>query len=222
MPIRHADFVEHIIDRILDRGLVIREAMHTVSRNGLRYLGVFEIRSRSYSPDHSWILAARNFNDKKTSASIVSGCRLLHTNSISFSGETHLKLKHQHGVDLPGEIDSVVEELWSGWSMLDERIAAFKAGALVNEKSSHLILKALMRKIITSREILKIATAYNNPTREIMKPRTYHSLFHSFLLALNHNQIDSLIPATIQLTKLLDESCDFKCVADKHIQPSLL
>lgn len=223
-PVPHGEFITLIVDKIFDRGLAISDTFHSLSHAGLRYFGMLDIRSRNYTTDHSWVVGIVNSNDKSNPATIIAGCRIFASNALAFSSEISMTRRHTKNMDkeLPKLVDSCIRELWQQWNRQDERLECYKRCRVDEMMAHHLILKSFESKIISTRDIQRILHLWRKPKSDRFNSRTAWSLFNCFLISLHELKAQSFIAATIKLTHLFDEKCEFNSIASPFIQPDLL
>lgn len=223
-PIPHTELVQSVFDAIFDRNLVIPSAIHSLSHAGLRYFGLLDVRSKSYVTDHSWVVGVFNSHDRRNGAEIMAGVRLFASNVVVFSDEVNFNLRHSKDAlkKLPTLVNESVEQLHTQWSVQDKRLEDYKSEHLSDEMASHLIIRALDKKIIHARDIPNVLKMYRKPIHESFGSRTAWSLFNAIATPLQTLRVSALIEASIKLHRMFDSTCKFNSHGERFIQPPLV
>lgn len=220
--VKHNLIVSRIIDSIFDRGLVIPETFHSLGFEGKEYFGMFEIRSRNYSPGQSWVLAVSNVNNKKSHLSISAGCRILASGNSAFSDEVSLTITY-NTIDSLGEmIDSTIQKVHSQWNVHDQRIDAMKTYHMGHEEMSGLLIELLQNKLLTSAELEKVFWLYQKPEHEAFSSRTMWSLYNAVMSVKQSLEAPAMISVTTKLSSVFNQAINFKPLTEKHVQPDLI
>lgn len=97
-PIGHAKVVNALTQAVEDRGLAVRSQEYSLSANGLKMFGVWDIDAGS--DDHCYSLGFRNSMDKSMALGITAGDRVFVCDNMCFSGDYIAFRKHTGGLNL--------------------------------------------------------------------------------------------------------------------------
>ena len=120
-PIHHADVLSVMRKGIRDVGLEIRRSEYTLTKNGMRFFGVWDLNHEN--GELCWSLGIRNSMDKSLALGIVSGTRVFVCSNLAFSGEYIEFRKHTKGLDLD-ELEVLVRK---SMAKMVERLSEFQA-----------------------------------------------------------------------------------------------
>src|SRR4030095_3126122 len=128
MPISHISLIEQVELVLKTNNLRVTGQAHSLTREGMRYFGLMEIRNGQKSEDYSWVLGLRNSHDQSFPASLVAGANVFICDNLSFSGEVKLSRKHTTFIwrDLPQLTERAIGRLISKWHDKDRRIEAYR------------------------------------------------------------------------------------------------
>ena len=85
-PIPHHHLVDKVQDRLQQQGLRVQTGRHTVTHGTNRYFGTLELMPEP-GREYRRMVGIRNSHDKKFSASIVAGARVIVCSNGMFVGE---------------------------------------------------------------------------------------------------------------------------------------
>lgn len=205
-PIPHAELVGEVKSALGVSGLHIVKEAHSLTRDGARYFGLFQIGNGTQSEDYSWVLGARNSHDKKFPAGLVVGATVFVCDNLSFSGEIRFARKHTRFIvrDLPALTARAIGQLSERWHSMDERIKRYKADEITDVQAHDLIVRGLKVEACTSRQLPKVLREWENPRHPDFEPRTSWSLFNDFTEVLKECSLAELPKRTERLHGLFD------------------
>lgn len=229
-PLSRSRFIPHIaivkpfIDAILDRNLSLTEILHSMGHSGLRYFGMMDVRSRSYSTDHSWVIAMENNNDVNGPVQISAGCKIFASGVTAFSDEVSAVISSSAKTleNMPGIVEGIVQQIHSQWNIHDQRIDAMKTHHLSNSEMSTLLVEALESGVIDSQEMLRIIRSYRKPNHTAFASRTMWSFYNACMSVKMSLPAPAMIAATTKLSQLFNKAIHFKPLAEIHVQADLI
>jgi hypothetical protein len=184
---------------------VVQEA-HGLWRDGLRYFGLMEVRNGHNADDFGLVVGLRNSHDKSFPAALALGSRVFVCDNLAFSGEVKLSRKHTTHIwrDLPGLVKRAVGRLADLRNMQARRIDAYKAAALVDERTVHdLVVRSVYARALPGSHVMHVVNEWRRPRHADFQPRTVWSLFNAFTETLKGSL--TLLPSRTQaLHGLLD------------------
>jgi hypothetical protein len=205
-PIPHADFYGRVRETLEGNGLHVVQEAHGLWRDGARYFGLMEVRNGTNADDFGLVVGLRNSHDKSFPAALALGSRVFVCDNLAFSGEIKLSRKHTTYIrrDLPGLVERAVGRLADLRNLQTRRIDAYKASALVDERTVHdLVVRSVYTRALPGTQIIDVLNEWREPRHDDFKPRTAWSLFNAFTEVLKGSL--TLLPSRTQaLHGLLD------------------
>lgn len=181
-PIPHHHLVDKVHDRLQQRGLQVQTARHTVTHGTNRYFGTLELTPEP-GREYRRIVGLRNSHDKKFSASIVAGARVIVCSNGMFVGEELcLARKHTSRVheDIDDRLDNSFERLLAEWSTNDQRITMYRERSISDSEAHDLVILAVDAEAIPASAIPKVLHEYREPFLPDFHPRNVWSLHNAF------------------------------------------
>lgn len=219
-PIAHSYLVDRVFDGIEKEGLLLRDAVYTVSHGDARLFGLFELVSTSVNDsEQSWIIAVTNANDGTDGISIYGGTLIHAPQVIIFHEELSVIKRHSEEslVALDESVAAAIKKLHEHWNVNHDRSIAYKQLSLTPEKADHFIADAIWSEVVAGREIASLLSIYRKPI-PYLKPRTLWSLYSCIGVILNKLKPPQLIDRTIKLTSYFDHLASFKLKPSKYTQ----
>jgi hypothetical protein len=205
-PIPHGDLYSRVRTTLEGSGLHVVQEAHGLWRDGLRYFGLMEVRNGHNADDFGLVVGLRNSHDKSFPAALALGSRVFVCDNLAFSGEVKLSRKHTTHIwrDLPGLVKRAVGRLADLRNMQARRIDAYKAAALVDERTVHdLVVRSVYARALPGSHVMHVVNEWRRPRHADFQPRTVWSLFNAFTETLKGSL--TLLPSRTQaLHGLLD------------------
>ena len=204
-PIPHHHLVDKVQDRLQQQGLRVQTARHTVTHGTNRYFGTLELMPEP-GREYRRMVGIRNSHDKKFSASIVAGARVIVCSNGMFVGEELcLARKHTSRVheDLDDRLDDSFSRLLTEWTTNDRRIMMYREKRISNTEAHDLMILAVDAEAIPASSIPKVLREYREPFLPDFHPRTVWSLHNAFTEVMKEKP--HLIP---ERTRKLQHSFD--------------
>lgn len=182
-PLSHRTILREVGTQLKACGFRIEEETHALSHDGARYFGVLAVSiPERKTSDVGWIVGLRNSHDQTYPAGLVAGTRVLVCDNLAFSGEVRISRKHTKFAerDLRHLTARAVGQLGSRFRHLDQRIAAYKARPLTDERAHDIIIRSVDCGAITPSQIPDVVSQWRQPTYQDFAPRDAWSLFNAF------------------------------------------
>lgn len=224
---RHDTIMPMIQDYIDSSALRLRDALHAMSHNGLRYLGLFQITGFT-DKELDWVIAATNANDGFGGFDLVSGFCVPDFETMSSFHEEATIIKRKTSLIDTVQVKTLVNEkmgyLRDSYLIEYQRMAHYKSVKLTEATAHHFICKLLSTEIVAGRSAHEFITTWDQAAhREIyIKPRTMWSLFchaNSFLARLKHHE---MIERSMELHTLFDALSNFHIKPNQWLQSTLI
>ena len=204
-PIPHHSLL-HIVEGVLERhGLSIVSEAHSLTRDGLRYFGLVQVRHGMPDNDYCRVLGLRNTHDKTFPAGLVAGAQVFVCDNLSFNGEVTLARKHTRFIlrDLPGLVEASIVKLIGRWHILENRFAVYREHRIDDSAAHDLLVRAVDCGACTITQVPGVLDHWREPRHVEFRPRNVWSLFNSFTEALKGN-----LPLLSQRTQRLHHLFD--------------
>lgn len=207
-PIPHIRLIEEAKDSLQRTGYSITDEAHAISKQGMNYFGLLNLRS--LFDDRTTTIGLRNSHNQQFPAGIAVGSMVLVCDNLSFSGEINLKRKHTTHVlrDLPLVIQSAIGKLGAYEIAQDQRIANYKTAELPIKDVDHAIMSALRAQVIAPSKLADVMNEFLHPRHdEFAKDgNTVWRLYNSFTEFMK-TSLWNLPRRTIALHAVLDSFC---------------
>ncbi len=181
-PLPHHELLEKVEDRLIDNGLRIHNTRHTTSHENNRYFGTVELYSEQ-GRDYRRMVGIRNSHDKRYSASIIAGARVICCANGLFVGELLcLARKHTSRLheDLDQRLDESFERLLEEWALNDRRISMYKDTEINDQEAHDLIIRCVDNGAIAPSAVPKVLREWRTPWHPEFHPRNAWSLHNGF------------------------------------------
>lgn len=204
-PIAHVDVLHHVEKSLFFEGFDVVEESHGLSHDNARYFGLLQVQGNDGNNDYSWVVGIRNSHDKRFSAGIVAGCRVLVCSNLSFSGEIKLARKHTRRIedDLPNMAHHAVGQLKDKWHRQDQRIDTYMRSSINDVEAHDLVIRGLDEGACCSTQVPKILQEWRQPSHRVFAARNVWSLFNAFTEVLKGN-LNQLPQRTEALHRIAD------------------
>lgn len=204
-PLAHQAVLEEV-ERQFDRHRlrVVNEA-HALSKDGLRYFGLFQIATSN--EETAFVVGLRNSHDKSFPVGLVGGHQVFVCDNLAFAGEIRIARKHTKNLlsDFPLMTCEAVGRLAGEWADQTRRIATYKAKELTDRHAHDLVVRALDAGVVCAKKVPAVLQEWREPRHDAFRPRTVWSLHNAFTEVLKPRGLESLADNTRRLTVLLDE-----------------
>jgi len=206
VPIPHTALIDQVELALRNNNLKVTGEAHSLSHNGARYFGLYQIQNGAQHDDYSWILGLRNSHDKTFPAGMVAGAKVFVCDNLSFSGEVKVFRKHTVFIyrDMPFVVQRGIGQLQQHWHNQDRRIEAYKNTELVDRDAHDLVIRALDVGACCSTQIPKILTDWRKPRHEEFAPRNVWSLMNCFTEVFKEGSLTGLPNRTLAMHGLFD------------------
>ena len=204
-PIPHHRLFEKVEDRIQQHGLNIQRSTHTVTHDDARYFGTIELEPQP-GKEYRRMVGIRNSHDKRYSASIVAGARVIVCSNGMFVGDALcLARNHTSRVyeDLDNRLDDSFGRLLDAWGTNDKRITMYQEIQITDKEAHDLIIKAVDMDAIPASSIPKVLHEYREPFLPDFHPRNVWSLHNAFTEVLKEKP-HLVEPRTRRLQRAFD------------------
>jgi len=209
-PIPHSLLIDNVKQNILDRGFLIEEEAHSLSKEGNRYFGLIRIKNDVEDLDYSTIMGVRNSHDKVFPAGLTIGSRVFVCDNLAFCGEATLSRKHTKNVqrDLIGLVHRCVGKLIDVRSKQDQRLLAYKGTDINDVTANDTIIKAFEANVICCTSIPKVLKQWKNPEHEeFAENKNGWRLFNAFTEVLKVYRPNEVMQRTLPLHGVMDTVC---------------
>jgi hypothetical protein len=180
-PIPHSDLVSIFRDNMRAADLTIKQELHTVSRFGQRYFGLFEI-DLGKAGTAGTVVGLRNSHDKSFPAGICAGNAPFVCSNLVFHNEVVFTRRHTTNVlrDLPQIVGRAIGALSDMWTKHETRVSTYQGKELSDEEAGNLILRSYRAGAIGKTMIADVLDQWEKPAHEEFAPRNLWSLHNAF------------------------------------------
>lgn len=195
IPIPHSVLVGLTREAIDRAGLAVVNEEHGIARDGLRYFGGFALSgSDIQGDDRQIVLGLRNSNDKSFAASICIGTSMMVCENLSFHSDIKLARRHTTNImaDLPRVLADAVGRVVSHWNDMGNRIDAYKATEISNERAADLLVSLVDAKAFPARDIYNAVSEFRNPRHAEFKGGSLWTLYNSITENLKNGDLSKL------------------------------
>jgi len=217
-PITHESLIEKVVKGMEQSGLIVKQSVHGLWKEGLRYFGLMEVTNGDDHDDYSLIVGLRNSHDKSFPASLALGSGVFVCDNLAFSGEVKLARRHTKNIerDLPEVILRAISRLSTLRHSQEKRIESYKQTDLTDLQAHDFIIRALEQNVIGSQRVKPVVEQWRKPNHDEFLPRNAWSLFNDFTEVLkpkprqgdrDNNNLHMLPVATQKLHGLMDLQC---------------
>ena len=206
-PIPHHRLFEKVEERIQRNGLKIQRASHMLTHEEARYFGTIELEPQP-GKDYRRMVGIRNSHDKRYSASIVAGARVIVCSNGMFVGEALcLARKHTSRVfeDLDNRLDESFGRLLDAWGTNDKRISLYQDIHITDKAAHDLVIQAVDAEAMPASAIPKVLHEYREPFLPDFHPRTAWSLHNAFTEVMKEKP-HLIEPRTRRLQRAFDKA----------------
>jgi len=184
----------------------IAEENYALTADGLRFFGVFSLRSSH--GDYSDTIGLRNSNDRTFPIGISFGSRVFVCDNLAFIGDHVIKRKHTANAkrDLPGLVAAVIEPLAAQRAVQAEKLAHYKAVEFNEDHVRSAIMWMYLERVINLQRIPDVHNAWLAPPHDWGPPSAWR-LFNAATYAL-HGRVAENPRATRTLHQVIDGTCE--------------
>jgi hypothetical protein len=211
-PIPHVSLFQRIEEALTTMGMRITEEAHALTRDGLRYFGLLKVANgHATSNDYSYVLGLRNSHDMAFKASLAVGSQVFVCDNLAFSGEITIARKHTRFIeqDLPKLCCNAVGQLSNKWTVMTDRIAAYKQAQLTDSTVHDFVIRSLDAGAVTVQQIPAVLGQWRKPNHPEFADRTAWSLFNAYTEVAKSTSLQLLPKRTITLHGLMDSQVGF-------------
>lgn len=211
-PIPHMDFVSQIETALTAGNMRVVEQAHSLTKDGNRYFGLFQIANCNPTDDFSYILGARNSHDKSFPAGLVVGSQVFVCDNLAFSGEIKIARKHTRFImqDLPKLVSNAVGMLSEKWTLMSDRIAKYKTTEISDRDANDFIIRSLDVGATTLQQVPAIISEWRTPRHpEFAADKTAWRLFNAYTEIGKETSLTLLPQRTIRLHGMMDAQVGF-------------
>jgi hypothetical protein len=217
-PITHESLIERVVKGMEQSGMIVKNSVHGLWKDGLRYFGLMEVVSGDENDDYGLVIGLRNSHDKSFPASLALGSGVFVCDNLAFSGEVKLARRHTKNIerDLPSVVLKAISRLGNLRHTQERRIEAYKETNLTDLQAHDFIIRALEQNVIGSQRVKPVVEQWRKPNHDEFLPRNAWSLFNDFTEVLkpkqrqgdrDNNNLHALPAATQKLHGLMDIQC---------------
>lgn len=183
-PVAHGQLIDQLGNAIKERGFTVKNAAHSLAREGSRYFGLFEVESKDkiFGDDFGGVIGLRNSHDKRFSAGLTMGSQVFVCDNLAFNGDVKVGRKHTRHIerDLPRLMAQAFGKLTDFGYAQTELFNRFKETELTNTQANDLIIQAVDCKAVSASRIPEVLKQWRTPNHPEFNERTTWSLFNAF------------------------------------------
>ncbi len=210
-PIPHYRLIDEVKKTAKSAGLRVVDEAHAMTRDGLRYFGLLEVRNGNNPEDFGVIYGLRNSHDNAFKASVGLGSRVFVCDNLAFSAEITIGRMHTKNIlrDLPGLVSQAVGQLGEARASQEQRFAAYRANKLEDLDLNDLMIRGLDARAYPVTKIPQILKEIREPSHEefLKSGRTAWTLFNAVTETLKGGNLQDLPKRTLALQGVLDSAC---------------
>jgi hypothetical protein len=168
-PIPHETLLNQVTNCLRRFGYKIEQENHTLTTDGHRYFGVLDFsRKDDDQRDYRLSVGLRNSHDKRFSAGVVAGHRVLVCSNLMFSGVISVGRKHTRFIstDLPGLVRDAISRLADLSRAQDVTIGRYKNTQVSTKQVHDLLVRSVDCGVIPGSWIPKVAQEYRHPSHD--------------------------------------------------------
>lgn len=218
----HSEVFDIVHEQVTSRSLSVVQSVHAVSKDGLKYFAMMEIRNgarESESDDFSTVLGLRNSHDKSFAASVFMGSQVFVCDNLCFSGEVKIGRRHTRRIrqDFPVLVGKAIDDILGVRQIQANRLDQYHGFQLEDGEVHDLAIGACDRKIINPAKIYQVVQEYREPTfEEFAYEIDLWRLFNAFTFVMKPretgNDIFNLANRSRDLHTMLDEFAGFEAI----------
>ena len=221
-PIPHWRLLTEVEQTLSRNGLSIVTEHHGLTKDGLSYFGLMEVRNGDPDSSFGLMLGLRNDNAKRFPAGLVLGAKVFVCDNLSFSGEARIARKHTRFIvrDLPQLVHRAVSQLADLRRQQTTRFLTYKQAEITDAEAHDLIVRAYDARVVPVTMIPGVLAEYREPRHHEFREggKTLWRLLNSFTEHLKGSNIDLLPRRTQALQSVLDLHCGLLLEAPKPEQ----
>jgi hypothetical protein len=166
MPVPHHELVEMVRYTLGFHRHEIVEEHHALAENGMRYFGLFSLRS-PYG-DYTDTLGLRNSHDKTFPIGIAFGSRVFVCDNLAFIGEHVIRRKHTSKAkrELPGLVQEIVAPLQQQRIAQNQKLLTYQGTTLTDAQADHAIMTMYRKDIIGVKRIGDVVEQWERPAHD--------------------------------------------------------
>lgn len=211
-PIPHRSLVDMLRLRLPQYGMNIVKEAHALTKEGLRYFGLFQVAVDAVNEDDEdfgLVFGLRNSHDKTFPAGLCLGSSVFVCDNLSFSSEIVIGRRHTKNimVDLPRLMSDAVGKMAEARVHQANRLEAYKQTELTDTEAKALILDAFTAKAINTTRIPKVLEQWQTPAHPEFAEKTAWRLFNGFTEVYKNSSLAELPNRSTRLHGLLDSAC---------------
>ena len=210
-PIAHDYLIESVEKALESHQLEVVQQSHALAKDGDRYFGLMQVQDRKIShSDYCWVLGLRNSHDKSYPVGLVAGSQVFVCDNLSFSGDVKIKRRHTSKLiqDLPRLVTDAASGLHDQWQTNDQRVHAYKDVHLTDRNADHLLIRALVSGVISSRDLKEVLGEWHAPSHSAFEGRHVWSFYNAVTEVLKGNT-NRLVGKTQRLNWVCDRFVGF-------------
>jgi hypothetical protein len=214
-PISHTVFRDIVLTEVANRGLVVKDEVLGLDKDGARYFGFVTLEPDSIparsgiglgQEDWSLCLGMRNSWDQSFRATLAAGEHVFVCDNLSISGEVVVGHKNTAGAlsKLPGRVFGGLAEILDTVESTQRRIELFQRTAIDENFVDGALMSMLRDKAMPGSKFQSILDEYENPTYEEHGRGTAWTLFNAVTEVLKGTAPQTLIKRTSALHQTLE------------------
>jgi Domain of unknown function (DUF932) len=208
-PIPHHNLLTQVEAKLATSGLTVVEQAHGLTRDGLRYFGLLQVKNGSQQTDFGLVVGVRNSHDMSFPAGLVIGSHCVVCDNLAFSGEIRIMRKHTKFInrDLPQLVEIAVGQLTEHRLKQETRFLTYKETELSNAEAHDLVIQSLDAQVVPVTKVPALLDEWRQPRHpEFAKELTAWRLFNAFSEILK-GHLELLPRRTQALHGIMDAHC---------------
>jgi hypothetical protein len=215
-PISHTTFRDIVLNEVANRGLVVKDEVLGLDKNGARYFGFVTLEPDSIparsgiglgQEDWSLCLGMRNSWDQSFRATLAAGEHVFICDNLSISGEVVVGHKNTAGAlsKLPGRVFGGLHSILETVENTQRRIELFQTTAIDDHFVDSALMGMLRDKALPGSKFQAILDEYAEPSHEEHGRGTAWTLFNAVTEVLKGTPPQTLIKRTSALHRVLED-----------------
>ena len=165
-PVAHAELVDMLTSRLLERGVQIAKQEYAVSANDQQIFGKLDFVTGTEMPGLGRAMGFHAANDKSLAIHIVAGVRVFVCDNLALSGSAVvMKRKHTRALSLATEINRALDKFETGRRVFEQTIERLNIKILTDAQAKAAIFDMVYTGVIGRSLFDEVSRSYFQAAR---------------------------------------------------------
>ena len=204
-PIPPHQVIDTMSKRIKETGHDVKNRRIAINPKQTRVMATFDIAPPEKDPEKDWSVGIMTSTDRTSALKMAGGSRIIVCDNLMVIGDLiQAKRKHTSGIDLEGEVDRMLEEVFQVCQKADAQQELEEGVEIDDDSFLSIVGDALISKLLPANHVRDAAHLWLKAELEDVKSRTLWGVHNAFTRQIQKLNPIRQFPASLKIGQFCD------------------